>query len=371
MVTYSVVLSGRILDGFDIHRVVEQFAKLVGKDDASVSRLLQGRRTTVRSNVDGTTCERYLARLRAIGVECGAEAERLVIDTPTLSTAVASRGTADTACADQISVWNPEAAATWSVVLSPVFGTTLHWLNWRALGQGSKAAQAAFWIGGAVLVTVLAILLPRGGGGLSFLFLIAWYFLAARPQARYVKESLGPTYTKRGWFQPIAIAILAVVSMLAIFWGAEAEGGFARLVKLPFGPGTPECGAEDVTGMIASLPGDAVAKAMGSRDDARDTVERFRQQMPLKVEYIRTIERNPDVKMVTCAATASFAIPKGAPPDLLTLIRLKGDGQLQINGGRVTADITYTAQITDNKAQLYVTAAGLEPLVGVMALVFK
>ena len=39
-------------------------------------------------------------------------------------------------------IWNPSAAASWSLPFSPIFGAYLHMLNWRALGDEQKAATA-------------------------------------------------------------------------------------------------------------------------------------------------------------------------------------------------------------------------------------
>ena len=43
-------------------------------------------------------------------------------------------------------IWNPNAAASWSLPFSPVFGAYLHMLNWRSLGEEAKAATARTWL---------------------------------------------------------------------------------------------------------------------------------------------------------------------------------------------------------------------------------
>src|SRR5262245_17881361 len=61
-------------------------------------------------------------------------------------------------------IWNPQAAAAWSIVLSPVFGSFLHMLNWRALGEENEAAKARGWFALSLAVLIfesaLALLLP-------------------------------------------------------------------------------------------------------------------------------------------------------------------------------------------------------------------
>lgn len=34
-----------------------------------------------------------------------------------------------------IALWNPNAAANWSLLFTPLFGAYLHMLNWRSLGE--------------------------------------------------------------------------------------------------------------------------------------------------------------------------------------------------------------------------------------------
>ena len=122
-------------------------------------------------------------------------------------------------------LWNPNAAASWSLLLSPIFGTWLHMKNWQAMGDHERAANARKWLIAALAVLlvsiVLAVFLPARLDGLtrivSFAFLIAWYYAAAKPQVRFVKEHYGDHYPRKGWLVPIATAIgLIVASILAL-----------------------------------------------------------------------------------------------------------------------------------------------------------
>ena len=117
-------------------------------------------------------------------------------------------------------LWNPNAAANWSLLFSPVFGTWLHWKNWQALGDHQRAATARNWLvtAAVVLLAAVGVALTVGAGGraLNFLFLLAWYFAAAKPQARLVKERYGDRYPRRSWWQPLGIAIGALVGLCVV-----------------------------------------------------------------------------------------------------------------------------------------------------------
>jgi hypothetical protein len=39
-------------------------------------------------------------------------------------------------------LWNPNAAASWSLLFTPIFGSLLHMKNWQAMGNREKAASS-------------------------------------------------------------------------------------------------------------------------------------------------------------------------------------------------------------------------------------
>jgi hypothetical protein len=147
--------------------------------------------------------------------------------------AVAEVGRAD----DRPLLWNPSAAASWSLLFSPVFGAWLHMRNWRTLGDPTRAAQQGWWIVASVVVMLglagASIALPENKaldglsrtGGLGLL--LAWYFASAKPQARLVKERYGEAYARRGWGLPL---LLGVLGMLAFFVAAVVMVMVAALV---------------------------------------------------------------------------------------------------------------------------------------------
>ena len=122
-------------------------------------------------------------------------------------------------------LWNPNAAASWSLLFSPAFGALLQMHNWRALGEPEKAATAKMW----AIVSLLVI----GGGGLfamllpdskaidgvlriiAMALLFGWYFSTGRSQAVLVKARFGKDYPRRGWGKPLGFAVLALLAFMA------------------------------------------------------------------------------------------------------------------------------------------------------------
>jgi len=119
-------------------------------------------------------------------------------------------------------LWNPNAAANWSLLFSPAFGAFLHMKNWEALGEPEKAAAAKVWVIVALVLVfglpLLSLLVPGMAGFqsifrvLGLVLLISWYSSSGRPQARYVKDRFGKNYPRRGWGKPLLIAFGAAIA---------------------------------------------------------------------------------------------------------------------------------------------------------------
>ena len=118
-------------------------------------------------------------------------------------------------------LWNPAAAANWSLLFSPAFGAFLQMKNWEALGEPGKAAAAKKWVVSTLIVLALlpvaTVLLannqavgaiPRLTG---IVLLFGWYFSNGRAQMAYVNSKFGKRYPRRGWGKPVLIAALALV----------------------------------------------------------------------------------------------------------------------------------------------------------------
>ncbi len=124
-------------------------------------------------------------------------------------------------------LWNPNAAASWSLLFTPVFGAYLQMRNWQAMGQHDRAKQALWWIVGYFLMIAYGVMSAAfqsagtGGAslrGMGFLYLIIWYFVAARPQVRYVEERYGGNYPRRPWLVPILVAFGAYVAFFVMLF---------------------------------------------------------------------------------------------------------------------------------------------------------
>jgi hypothetical protein len=127
-------------------------------------------------------------------------------------------------------LWNPSAAASWSLLFSPIFGSYLHARNWEALGQPEKAASSRKWMVVSIIffvaIVLAAVVLPDskaadGVGKLGgFALLIAWYYTIGKSQQVYVVARFGKEYPRRGWSKPLLAALgvsIVFVVVLAIF----------------------------------------------------------------------------------------------------------------------------------------------------------
>lgn len=114
-------------------------------------------------------------------------------------------------------LWNPNAAALWSLLFSPVFGAWLHALNWRALGDLQRQQRSARWmmVGVAVAVFHVAmaiawndpVISDRVSSATGITYLLAWYLGPGREQIRLVRERHGDGYPRRAWGRVLLIAV--------------------------------------------------------------------------------------------------------------------------------------------------------------------
>lgn len=135
-------------------------------------------------------------------------------------------------------LWNPNAAASWSILFTPIFGAYLQMKNWQALGEADRAAGSRRWVTGATvfLLALMAVgmVLPddptvdRGARMVGFAFLIAWYYLNGKAQNAYVLARFGKDYPRRGWLKPVFAALGAFAGlMLGVFLVAMVIGALS------------------------------------------------------------------------------------------------------------------------------------------------
>jgi hypothetical protein len=122
-------------------------------------------------------------------------------------------------------IWNPNAAANWSLLFSPAFGSYLHMRNWRALGEPDKAATARVWFYASLALLIAYPVIGVVGGdtdgakgltrSLGLAFLLTWYFSAGRAQARYVKDKFGAAYDRNFVVAALIGVVLALLGLSA------------------------------------------------------------------------------------------------------------------------------------------------------------
>lgn len=143
------------------------------------------------------------------------------------------------AAAPAPALWNPNAAALWSLLLTPAFGAFLHMKNWQALGESARAETSRKWFVGVIAVmlgaALVGLLLPESKAVDAFsrafglALLISWYMQNGRGQIQFVLGRYGKAYPRRGW----ALALLYGVLGMAAYLGALFVIGF--LAAMVFG----------------------------------------------------------------------------------------------------------------------------------------
>jgi len=148
---------------------------------------------------------------------------------------------------EALRLWNPNAAANWSILLTPAFGALLHASNWNALGKPERANINRVWA--AVTLVWYAISAFVGGmwepeNGMPVVLrvtplglLCGWYFTQGRAQAQYVKAKVGVNYIRNGWARPMLSAAIVIGMCYAVSVGCAVyvsmrdESQVASLVR--------------------------------------------------------------------------------------------------------------------------------------------
>ncbi|NHZ39582.1 hypothetical protein [Massilia aquatica] len=122
-------------------------------------------------------------------------------------------------------LWNPNAAALWCLVFGIMFGSWIHMKNWQAMGKPDKAAASKRWLIGSTLLFIVSFALafakPESLAGsfgrFNFFFslaaLLAWYFISAREQIRFVATTYGANYQHRSWGTPLLYGLLVLIGV--------------------------------------------------------------------------------------------------------------------------------------------------------------
>jgi hypothetical protein len=122
-------------------------------------------------------------------------------------------------------IWNPVAAACWSLMFTPAFGAYLLMRNWETLGEARQAATARLWFVfslGLLVVQLLSGAINQRLGTeshllawINLLYLLVWCLGAALPQARLLQMRFGTAYPRKRWDQALLCAVIAGIAYLA------------------------------------------------------------------------------------------------------------------------------------------------------------
>jgi len=120
-------------------------------------------------------------------------------------------------------LWNPNAAATWSLLFSPAFGAFLHARNAETLGRPQETKANMQWFYGYLIFMGVTLLCVTGLGLSAGLFrisgiviLLTWYFSLGKKQIDFVKATYGDAYQRKPWGQPLLIGFGALVAFIII-----------------------------------------------------------------------------------------------------------------------------------------------------------
>lgn len=109
-------------------------------------------------------------------------------------------------------LWGPDAAAFFSLLLTPLFAAAIHFENSRVLKDARLFRIASVWLFISFVVTVATMFLvlskrwdvisPFTVGGTLSIYTLIWYFAAGRTQSKYIATSFGAKYQNRGLLTP-------------------------------------------------------------------------------------------------------------------------------------------------------------------------
>ena len=113
-------------------------------------------------------------------------------------------------------LWNPNSATLWSLPFTPIFGAWLHAKNWKELEQPLRAKKSMYWVYGYFVFIIISMYLTDNAAkAIGLAYLIAWNFISARGQIKYIKEN-NIHYEKKKWWKPISIAVVASIIFVTV-----------------------------------------------------------------------------------------------------------------------------------------------------------
>lgn len=126
-------------------------------------------------------------------------------------------------------LWNPKAAAYWSLLFSPAFGAFVHARNADAMGRVDEAKANRRWFYvliaylGFTFVTIF-IFVPVPQGLLELVptgLLFGWYLSLGKKQVGYVEGTWQAAYKRKPWKEPLLVASGCLIVTFIVFSVAE------------------------------------------------------------------------------------------------------------------------------------------------------
>src|SRR5438876_7735871 len=122
-------------------------------------------------------------------------------------------------------LWNPNAAACWSLLFTPAFGAFLHSRNAEALGRVDEMKANKVWFYASIIYLVIAFVtvfipaIPEGLFRLAALgLLFGWYFSLGKKQIAFVKETCRDGYEHKPWKKPLLIAFGCLIGAFVLLF---------------------------------------------------------------------------------------------------------------------------------------------------------
>lgn len=139
-------------------------------------------------------------------------------------------------------LWNPNAAACWSLLFTPAFGALLHAWNADAMGRAEEARRNRAWLRATLVFFAAVLALPFFPGlpdryfrWANYSLIVGWYLLSARVQAGHVRSAYPGGYVHKPWGK----ALLGGLGALLVFLTLSALAAMAAEKALGARPSAP------------------------------------------------------------------------------------------------------------------------------------
>ena len=139
---------------------------------------------------------------------------------------------------DRPKLWNPNAAANWCIIFTPIFGSFLIARNWKELNQTQKSKNSMVWFYASIVTTLTLVCLIGFTTyaplfrALPLLFLVIWYYVCAKKQVKFIKVNQ-INYEKKSWGKPLLFGIAGHVIAFIVTFILFMVFAFSNVIDLP------------------------------------------------------------------------------------------------------------------------------------------